>query len=67
MGLLRGQAAVRRREFFQRLAFTFDADFDVNARGLDVGVSEPVFDDGDIVSGFNEMERRGMAVMPRTA
>lgn len=50
-----------RRQFFQGVAFACDADFDVLARCFDVGVAEPFLDHSYIASGFNQMERGGVA------
>ena len=52
---------VGRGHFFKSFAFAFDADFHVLAGCFDVGMPEPVFDDGDVVSRFNQMKRCRMA------
>ena len=50
-----------RREFLQGVALSSDAHFEVGAGGLDVGVSEPVSDHGDVIAGFDEVQGGGMA------
>ena len=58
---LRWCTAVGGRQFFKRLAFAFYTDFHVLARGFDVGMSEPVLDNCDVVAGLDQMKGRCMA------
>ena len=49
-------ATVGWRQFFKSFALTFYADFHIQAGGFDVGMSQPVFDDCDVIAGFDQMK-----------
>ena len=56
----------RRRELFERFLLSLDAYFYVLTRRFQVGMAKPVFNDGDVASGFDQMKCGGMSENMRT-
>ena len=55
-----------RRELLERFLLSLDAYFYVLNRRFQVGMAKPVFNDGDVVSGFDQMKRRSVSENMRT-
>ena len=47
-----------RRAFFQGFTLHFDVDLHVKTGRSDIGVSQPVFDNGDVDIGLDHMQCR---------